>query len=302
MRSSIAPSPDAQSFWRSILATTLCAAGLFCVTPHSVSAQEVQVTGPLAGAPACRSCRIYREGRVQLQPFIAYTLQDEFSRTIPIGMQITYHFTDWLGIGLWGAWGGISLDTGLTGEVTERGQTTGRNRLSLPDASGFPNQIGQLDWFGAVQITLIPLRGKLALFQELFIDTDFYVSLGLAFVGVDERAAISDGSICTDAGIAAGSGPACAASQSARESRIAMAPTVGVGLMLHITELFGLSLEWRAFPFLSWNTSGTDEAGGGPGNNFPDQRINEEDRITQFNHMVTLGFSFSLPASVEVTE
>lgn len=281
-----------------VLIASVFAEGVFTAV---ASAQEVQVTGPLAGAPACRKCRVYREGRFQLQPFIAFSLQDEFSRSIPLGAQLTYHVTDWLGIGLWGAWGGLNLDTGLTGEVEARGQTTERNRLSLPNANRFPDQIGKLDWFAAVQLTLVPLRGKLALFQEFFVDTDFYVSLGVAFIGVDERAAIADGSICTDSGIAADGGAACSASQLARESRIALAPTAAVGLMLHLSELFGISIEWRAFPLLSWNTSGTDEAGGGPGNDFPDQRIDEQDRIVHFNHMVTIGFAFSLPAEVSHT-
>ena len=260
-------------------------------------AQEIQVTGPLAGAPACRHCRIYREGRIQLQPFIGFTLTDQFTRTIPLGLQANYHFTDWLGLGVWGAWGGISTDTGLTDQVSSQGQTTKRNRLSLPSAGGFPDQIGQLEWFAAVQATFIPLRGKLALFQKVFIDTDFYISGGVAFVGVEERANVIDASICSNAARA----PECVATQGVRESRVALAPTVAVGLMLYATEFFGISIEWRAIPF-AWNTSGTDEAGGGPDSDFPDGAIDEDDQIFQLNHMVNIGFAFYLPAAANVSD
>lgn len=265
---------------------------------ETAQAQEVQVTGPLAGAPACRNCRIYREGRIQLQPWIGFTLQDEFIRTIPIGLQVNYHFTDWLGIGAWGAWGGIGLQTGLTTEVETQGQSTSRNRLSLPSAENFGEQIGTIDFMAALQLTFIPLRGKLALFQKAFIDTDFYIFAGFAIAGVTERAEVSnEGTFpvgtCTNAD------NQCLESQLARESRIALAPTFGVGLMLMVNDFFGISFEWRGLPF-SWNTSGTDE--GGPAGEFPDGLINADDRIFHFNHMVNIGFAFYLPVAAKISE
>ena len=43
-----------------------------------------------------------------------------------------------------------------------------------------------------------------------------------------------------------------------------------------------------------WNTSGTDESGDSKGD-FPDDQINDKDRLSHFNHMLTLGFAFYLP-------
>ena len=265
------------------------------VTPASVAkAQDVQITGPLAGAPACRHCRIYRAGRFQIQPFAAFTLQDEFSRTLLAGAQLQFHLTDWLGIGVWGGYGVLSIDTGLTDEVTALGQTTERNRLSLPSREGFPDQIARIKYVGAGQLTFIPLRGKLSLFQKLFIDTDFYIFLGAAAVGVEERADVEPG-VCAGA-MTSG---ACAASQTERVSRVAIAPTFGVGLMLYANDLFGLSIEYRGLPF-AWNTSGTDE--GGPDGEFPDGRIDSDDQRFQYNHMVVLGFAFYLPTEARISE
>src|SRR5688500_4793709 len=127
---------------RSILMVLAAAAVLGTFAPQ-VSAQDVQITGPLAGAPACHRCRIYREGRFQLQPSVAFTLQDEFSRTILFGGQLQFHLTDWLGLGAFGGFGGVHIDTGLTDQVKARGQTTDRNFLSLPDRNRFSDQIGE---------------------------------------------------------------------------------------------------------------------------------------------------------------
>lgn len=279
-----------------VVMTALAAVG---VGSASASAQEVQISGPLAGAPACHHCRIYREGRFQIQPFVGFTLQDEFVRAIPLGIQLQYHFTEWLGIGLWGAWAGIGIDTGLTDEITAQGQTTNRNRLSLVTREGFPDQVGRLSLLAAVQLEFIPLRGKLSLFQKLFIDADFYIAAGFALANVEERAPTETAGICDDdGGMVPQPSPQCLSSQTARESRWAPAPTVAVGLMLYATDFFGVSFEWRAIPF-AWNTSGTDEDGF---NGFPDGLINDEDQVFHLNHMVNIGFAFMLPPTAAVTE
>src|SRR5687768_3547896 len=52
------------------------------------SAQEVQVTGPLAGAPAYRRLRLHREGRFDIAPHATFTLLDEFRRGIMPGLRL----------------------------------------------------------------------------------------------------------------------------------------------------------------------------------------------------------------------
>lgn len=283
---------------RVFLAIALSASVLAVDGASVAKAQDVQITGPLAGAPACRNCRIYREGRIQLQPFAAFTLQDEFSRTLLAGLQIQYHFTDWLGIAAWGGYGVLGLDTGLTGEVEALGQTTSRNRLSLPHRDNFPDQIGRIQYVGAGQLTFIPLRGKLALFQKLFIDADFYIFLGAAAVGVEERADVTT-DVCVGPGNPGPNDDPCDSTAFDRASRVAIAPTFGVGLMLYASDFFGLSIEYRGLPF-AWNTSGTDEAGAD--GEFPDGIIDSEDQIFHYNHMVALGFAFYLPTEAKISE
>ena len=81
-----------------ILGLLLSAAG-FLLDASDVKAQEVQVTGPLAGAPAVRHMRIYRDGRFQIQPELRRHHRGRLcSRTMFVGAQIGYHFTDWIGL------------------------------------------------------------------------------------------------------------------------------------------------------------------------------------------------------------
>jgi outer membrane beta-barrel protein len=278
---------------------------------NKAEAQEVQITGPLAGAPAVRHMRIYRDGRFQLQPTFGVTINDEFSRALLTGIQLGYHFTDWLGLQAFFHYNAYPIDTDLTDQIGKIGQSTEFNRLSLPTKENFKKQIGHLQYMAGVQATFIPLRGKLALFQALFVDTDFYIFAGAAFAGVEERSDVKGAQALTCTNKAAYSTPmgtqACNKTQTARTSRMAIAPTFGVGLSLYFTDYVAMTLEYRAFPF-RWNTSGTDEGGmnkqrqADSSGEFPDGQITSADRTFQFNQMFGLGFAFYLPAKAKITE
>lgn len=278
------------AFKRSYIVVVAAIALLASHTPSTVSAQEIDVSGPLAGAPAVMRMRVYRAGRFQIQPHVAMTLQDEFTRAVLVGAQINYHLTDWLGVGVWGAFAAAQLQTALTDEIVLRGATNERNTLSLPTNEGFGDQVGQIKSVAALQATFIPLRGKLGLFEKLFVDTDFYVFGGAAFVGLQERANVG-ANVCKLNGGSTIPGP-CLDSQFARADRTTIAPTFGAGLSLYIADFLAMTLEWRGLPF-AWNTSGTDEAG--DAGLFADETLDDKDWLFHFNHMFTLGFAVYLP-------
>jgi hypothetical protein len=268
---------------------------------RAADAQEVQVEGPLAGAPAVIGLRIYRQMRFQVQLHATMTLEDEFSRTILPGGQLMFHPTDWLGIGVWGGFGAAHIDSALTDEVVKKGQTNSVNVLSLPNAKNFAKQIGLIQWMAAPEVQFIPLRGKLGIFEKLFVDTDFYVFGGVGFAGIQERADITAAvsNDCRSRGDLAAQIECFQPTQGNHSTRVAIAPTFGAGLSLYLADFLAMTLEWRALPF-NWNTSGTDEAGD-PRGDFPDSQINSGDHLSHFNHMFTLGFAFYLPTTPKIS-
>jgi hypothetical protein len=267
------------------------------VSLPSAKAQEIEVSGPLAGAPAVIGLRAYRDLRFQIQAHTTMTLEDEFSRSLLVGGQLMFHPVDWLGIGAWGGFAIANIDTSLTDEVAVKGQTNQVNVLSLPNPEKFPDQIGHINWIAAPQVAFIPLRGKLGIFEKLFVDADFYVHGGVAFIGLEERAAVdvAQFNTCKMAGGGALARQiACfEETQGNKDSRTAMAPTFGAGLSLYMADFVAMTIEWRALPF-AWNTSGTDESGDSRGD-FPDDEIDSDDQLSHFNHMMTLGFAFYFP-------
>jgi len=267
--------------------------------PEEAQAQEILLTGPLAGAPAVRKQKLYRKGRFEIAPMVSFTLLDEYQRQILIGGRLQYNIVDWLSIGVWGASGAVKITTALSEDI----QKVNAVRRQFPNSDDarltarnlgpdFTEQLGTIDWTLAPQLTVVPFRGKIALFQSIFADTDLYFFGGPAFVGVKERTNCGSGEQITS----------CEVPESfALKSRTAIAPTFGLGFTFFLNKFLTFGFEWRGLPF-SRNTGGFDNHGGGPNNEFPDYKVNEQDREFKFNHMLSLSIGFNLPTNYKVSE
>jgi hypothetical protein len=275
----------------------------------TANAQEIQLTGPLAGAPAVRQLRLHRAGRFEVSLGSSFTLLDQYLHTVMPGGTLTYHFTDWIGIGVFGGYG-IQYNTGLATELqgvintyncaqrpfTQACQLTGVN---LTHHSIVDDQLGHLNWMVAPQVVAVPFRGKISLFSVLFLDADVDIFAGAAFSGIKERADCGQ----SDSGGALT--PCSQASTFQLASRVAIAPTFGLGLNFYPASnganFFGVGFEFRAFPF-AWNTSGFDNHGGGPNGNFPDNNVNGADREFHFNTMGTVQLKFTFPPEIKTNK
>ena len=286
------------------------------VASTRAEAQEIQLTGPLAGAPAVRNLRLHRKQRFEVTPTVSFTLLDQYQRTIMPGLRATYHLTDWFGIGLWGA-GGFQSNTGLTDELQAKG-VDGRACASNPalkacrltavnltrggtnkdgsQRTGLlsSDQMGHIGWVVAPQAQFVPFRGKVALFSSVFVDTDVNLFVGPAFVGLQERKACG-----FDENNVNLNNPCEKSFQL--ESRVAIAPTFGLGLNFYPQPFLGVGLEWRGLPF-AWNTSGFDNHGGGKDQAFPDNSVNAKDREFHFNSMLTVNLAVQFPTAIKSSE
>jgi opacity protein-like surface antigen len=291
---------------RVVQAVLACvAAAAVLASTQAAQAQEVQLTGPLKGAPAVRNMRLYREGRFEIDPAVSFTLLDEYRRTIVAGARINYNIKDWIAIGVWGGAGVASLTTDLSDKIDA---TAPRNALTAVNVNhtgdlqnpgtktegyaAFANQTAQISYIVAPQVTFIPFRGKLAIFNKIFVDTDFYAAGGIGIVGVQERANCGPG----------GGQPSCTNPASFQlQSQTKFAPTFGAGFTFYLGSTVSLGIEYRLLPF-AWNRSGFDSRGGGPGNNFPDGQVNGDDETFEFNQLVTISLGFSFPTKPKISE
>jgi hypothetical protein len=274
------------------------------------SAQEILLTGPLAGASSVRKQRLYREGRFEIAPGAAFTLLDEYKRQILVGGRLNYNITDWLAIGVWGGFspGALKLDTALSEEiqgVNETRQATTQANGGAPNQEhrltsvnvgpDFTEQLGTINWIASPQLTLVPFRGTIAIFQSIYVDTDFYIFGGPAFVNLEERADCERGSCGPGANSAPGSEPFEMA------QRNTIAPSFGLGFQFYMSTWAALGVEWRGIPF-SRNVGGFDNRGAGPNGEFPDLQVDGEDQELRFNQMISVTLGVSLPFDYGVSE
>lgn len=245
------------------------------VATRPAEAQEIQLTGKLKGAAAVKQLRLYRQGRLELAPTVSFTLLDEYRRTILTGARIQYNLRDWIGVGLWGAYGAVSLATDLTDQIDQRAPRDARTAANV--GRSFNDQTAKIQWVAAPQVQLVPFRGKLAIFNSIFVDTDAYFHLGAAFVGLQERGDCARG----------GATPCDSPGSFTLQSRTAIAPTFGLGLSFYASDLVSIGLEYRALPF-AWNRAGFNTRGAGNDAKFPDDKVDSQDQTFKFNQMVTL--------------
>ncbi len=289
------------------------AAGILAAATVSASsgeafAQEIQLTGPLAGQPAVRRLRLHRQDRFDVAFAPTFTILDEFRRHILFGGRANYHFFDWLGVGVFGA-GGINFNTALSDELQEKA-VNNRNCLANPNALACKRtavslcrgsdcvgdtQLGRIVWMVAPQVTVVPFRGKFSFFGKLFLDADISLFAGFAVVGIDERKDCTLGKCVDPPGVAAGSDK----SAFSLEHRIAPTGTFGLGFNFYPNDFLAFGAEFRGTPF-EWNTSGFDN--GGEDSNAPDNVIDSNDRAFHFNPMLSVYFSVQLPTKIKISD
>ncbi len=273
-------------FVKALTSAALGATVALAACEPKAEAQEIQLTGPLAGAKAVRKLRLYREGRFEIAPTVSFSLLDEYRRTIIGGARLQYNFTDWLAVGVWGGYG-FGFSTDLTDQIDTVAQRNARTAINVNHtATGtapFGDQVGRISWVAFPQVQFIPFRGKLALFQALFVDADAYVFLGGGAAGLQERPD------CGAAGQTSCSNP----SSFTLGSRVAPAFTGGIGLNFWLADLVSLGIEYRAMPF-SWNRGGFDSRGGPPNGNFPDNKVDSSDQTFKFNQMLSISVGVML--------
>ena len=291
------------------LALLTGATALTAYSPQA-SAQEIQLTGPLAGAPAVRGLRLHREGRFDLAVHGTFTLLDEYRRGIMPGIRANYHFYDWLGVGIFGG-PVFSYNTNLSDELQEKAVNDRhcdanpnslacrRSAVSLcreGENCLADNQLGSLVWYVAPQITVVPFRGKFSLFGELFMDADISIFAGPAIVGINERADCGEeGNLCTG--------------NFELEHKVRVGPTFGLGFNFYPHEFVGFGAEFRATPFVQ-NTSGFDVACEEsddpalrcPNGDSPDDKVDGQDRSLHMNPMLTVYVSFQLPTAMTISD
>jgi outer membrane beta-barrel protein len=306
-----------------------------CGGTKIASAQEILLEGPLAGAPAVRKLVKYRELRFSAGPQFGYTILNNYEHNFLVGARLEFNILDWLSVGAI-AYYSFNAPTKLTQHIANStdigGQPTTPSESNFPSYTGaenFENQVSLLKGMYLAQIAVVPLRGKLSMFEKLFVAIDGAIFVGGGIIQLNERKDCTgedtngDGVIDLCGGLSQIPDDNGDYGSVQRVNRITGTFTVGAGFMAYFNDWFALNLEYRVAPF-KWNEAGTDESGKagkqweltapdssspptwspvsrGSGD-YPDGNINKKDRIWNSNQSIAIGFIFYFPFEPKITE
>jgi len=308
-----------------------------CGGTKIASAQEILLEGPLAGAPAVRKLVQYRQLRFSVGPQFGYTILNNYMHNFLVGARLEFNILEWLSVGVVGYYS-FNAPTKLTQHISASedigGQPTTPTESNFPSYSGannFEEQVSLLKGMYLAQLAVVPFRGKLAMFEKLFVAIDGYIFVGGGIVHLNERKDCSS-ELVPDDRAPGGYNNECGNLRQfdtgngygsvSRVNRVTGTFTLGVGFMAYFNEWFALDLEYRVTPF-KWNEAGTDESGKagkqweltenedgtlswtptsrGAGD-YPDGRINKQDRIWNSNQSISIGFIFYFPLAPKIAE
>lgn len=222
---------------------------------------------PLAGGQSVRDKVLYRSGRVELSPMLGVTPDDAYVRNLVGGVNVSYHLTNQIGIGLTGLVSPIHPETSLTRNIK-------RSIDSRDDASPSDLALSYAQWMAGVEFYYVPLFGKLSLMNDAIGYYDVHIIGGMTGIMQGDCEIGSPGSNC-------------AGNPSPETSMAGLKPagTVGLGFRLFVGDAYAMHLQVRDHLYRRAELAETD----GTAN-----------PTFSSNFLLSFGFSFFFPQSVEI--
>lgn len=180
----------------------------------------------LEDGPAVTKRLLLRGGRFEASPGIGFTLNDAFQRTALLGLQLHYHITDSLAIGVAGYYG-VSFNTDLADRIEE-------SRPERAKAGAF----AQTGLIASAELTYTPIIGKFALFGRNVFNYDLHILAGAG-------------------GVQAAGDP--------KLEEFNIAPVVGFGMRTFVKDGISVNIQLRDYLYASsLNAVPTEEGGAEP--------------------------------------
>lgn len=162
-----------------------------------------------------------RVRRVEVNPFYAFTLNDQFVGHNAPGLAINYYFSDVMAIGVNGTWykpfgGNLNRDSEFNAQARRAA------RIAVP--------LTEYDWAAALNFTYVPMYGKFAGFGNFIFHYDFYVVGGVGVLSNRPIAVIDP-------------------DNRSFQSKINVSPNAGLGLRIFFNRWLAAVLEVRDYIF-----------------------------------------------------
>jgi outer membrane beta-barrel protein len=277
--------------------TFLFVTGLLAMSASTAHADR---RNPLTGQPAIRNKIEMRKLRFEISPEFLVALNQDYKHSFGPGANLTFHITDWLGVGIQGSYN-FNTNTALEDKI----------RAQLPDESkGFVYQypgpqpskqmhdsrVLGIDALLSAYARITPFAGKFALFSAAFASYDLYFDGGLGVVHYSQDCC---GGTAQGTNFVrhpqAGDNPPVG-DPNTEDPRVFGGFKVGgliaVGAHIFFNDFIGMQLELRDY-IVGANPSGGDTNG--------DRHLTSADEGVQNNIFFGVGITLMLPPKAKIT-
>ncbi|RAL23751.1 hypothetical protein DL240_06235 [Lujinxingia litoralis] len=163
--------------------------------PHTpAQAAESDEIAAVESGPIVRRQLLHRSARFELQPMVAFTMNDAYTRNGMVGVSGTYFLNNSFGLGASFQYGAFHPQTNLR-ENLERTLAEGNEDARLERLS-----YSSIGWAADVGFTYVPIFGKFSVMNSFFSHYDLHLFGGMVIVNEGVEPAIEG--FATDEGIA----------------------------------------------------------------------------------------------------
>jgi outer membrane beta-barrel protein len=253
---------------------------------------------PLSGQPAIRNRIELRKLRFEITPQFLVGLNQDYKHSFGPGANLTFHITDWLGVGIQGSYN-FNTNTALEDKV--RAQLPNENNGQpymypgpQPTLQIHDQRVLGIDALLSAYAQLTPFTGKFALFSAAFFSYDLYADVGLGVVHYKQNCcSAADGNFVVHP--QPGDNPPVG-DPNTEDPRIfagwKVGGLIGVGAHIYFNDFIGMQLELRDY-IVGANPSGGDVNG--------DRHLTKKDESVQNNIFFGIGVVVMLPPKAKIT-
>jgi outer membrane beta-barrel protein len=245
-------------------------------------AARAERRNPLAGQPAVRRRLLMRKLRFEVTPQFLTSINQDYKHAFGPGANLQFHLTDWLAIGVQGAYL-LNSDTALEDKVRGALPTAAYNSYAgpQPNLQIHDEHVLGINAIMSAYAQITPFYGKIAFFSALFVNYDLYVNGGIGFVNYTSKCC----STVDTTGKPAETMPD-PNTQNGHFDGLKVGGEFGVGAHIYFNEWLGLQFELRDY-IVGANPGGLDVNG--------DRKLDSGDEGPQNNLFFGVGVTIMLP-------
>lgn len=135
----------------------------------------------LETGPIVRRQLLHRSARLEIQPMMAFSLNDAFIRNGLPGVSISYYLNNLFGIGATANFGALQMDTSLRRNL----------EATLDDGRLGGISYSKFQWTMDAGLIYVPAFGKFSVMDSFFAHYDFHLMGGMAMIGESVEPALA---------------------------------------------------------------------------------------------------------------